>query len=265
MRKPADARTGRVDELTEARRRPSWLARGRDRRTTTALYHREDAPEISDADYDELRRRNQAIEARFPQLVRPDSPTQRVGAAPATAFAKVRHARPMLSLDNAFTEDEVRDFVARVRRFLKPAGDDAARRSSPSPRSTACRSACATRTALLVRGATRGDGTVGEDVTANLRTISDIPHALHGDRSAGVLEVRGEVYMEHAGLPGAERARGEAAGETTFANPRNAAAGSLRQLDTAITASRPLRFFAYAWGEAEPPFARHPQRTSSSS
>ncbi|CUA91958.1 NAD-dependent DNA ligase LigA [Pannonibacter indicus] len=212
-----------------------------------ARYHGEDAPVISDADYDALRQRNAAIEARFPELVRADSPSERVGAAPADGFGKVTHAVPMLSLDNAFSDEDVRDFVGRVRRFLKfdPLMGELA--VTAEPKIDGLSLSLRYEKGVLVSAATRGDGSVGENVTANARTIADIPHEL----PAGVpevVEVRGEVYMSHADFA-ALNARMAGNGGKVFANPRNAAAGSLRQLNPEITASRPLRFFAYAWGQ----------------
>ncbi len=210
-------------------------------------YYQDDAPSVSDADYDALRQRNIAIEALFPDLVRADSPSRRVGAAPASKFAKVRHAVPMLSLGNVFDDAEVVDFANRVRRFLGlPADGDLAFTAEPKIDGLSC--SLRYEGGLLVNGATRGDGFEGEDVTANVRTISEIPDKLHGRNLPAVCEVRGEVYMSHADFF-ALNERQAAAGKPVFANPRNSAAGSLRQLDPAITAGRPLKFFAYAWGE----------------
>ncbi|HEU0045940.1 NAD-dependent DNA ligase LigA [Sphingomonas sp.] len=213
-------------------------------------YHTEDAPEISDAEYDALMRRNQAIEAAFPQLVRTDSPSRQVGAAPAGHLAKVAHARPMTSLDNAFSDEEVREFVARVRRFLK-LGDEEPVVLTAEPKIDGLSCSLRYEGGRLIQALTRGDGAVGEDVTANVTTIGDIPQALAGDAPA-IFEVRGEVYMEKAAFS-ALNARllaegGE--GARQFANPRNAAAGSLRQKDASVTRGRPLRFLAHGWGEA---------------
>ncbi|BBK33636.1 DNA ligase (NAD+) [Stella humosa] len=215
-------------------------------------YHQEDAPEISDADYDRLRRRNADIEARFPELVREDSPSRRVGAAPGQGFRKVRHARPMLSLDNAFSDEDVVAFFTSVRQFLRK--DEPFRSHPDAPIAVVAEPKIDGLSATLryeggrfVLGATRGDGEVGEDVTANLRTLDDVPQRLSGP-APDVLEIRGEVYMTRADFLALNQRR-QAAEEPLFANPRNGAAGSLRQHDPAITASRPLRFFAYSWGE----------------
>jgi DNA ligase (NAD+) len=223
------------------------------------LYHQQDAPEISDADYDSLRRRNNEIEAHFPELIRADSSSRRVGAAPAAGFSKVTHSVPMLSLENAFDEQDVRDFFAGIRNFFRRP-EDVARVAEDAievmaePKIDGLSAALRYEGGRLVLGATRGDGVTGEDVTANLRTLTSVPKTLAGKGWPQVLEVRGEVYMEREGFF-AVNAEREAAGEPVFANPRNVAAGSLRQLDPAITARRPLKFFAYAWGEASAPFA----------
>src|SRR5271170_7391166 len=224
------------------------------------LYHAKDAPEISDAAYDELRRRNAAIEARFPGLVRADSPSRRVGAAPAAGFAKVTHSAPMLSLENAFAEQDVRDFFDGIRNFFRRPEDLALVAEDKvevmaEPKIDGLSAALRYERGRLVLGATRGDGVTGEDVTANIRTIASVPPALAGGGWPEILEIRGEVYMERAGFF-AVNAEREAAGDPVFANPRNVAAGSLRQLDPTITARRPLKFFAYAWGEASQQFAR---------
>jgi DNA ligase (NAD+) len=224
------------------------------------LYHADVAPEISDAAYDELRRRNTAIEARFPELIRDDSPSRRVGAAPAAGFAKVTHRLPMLSLENAFAEEDVRDFFAGVRNFFRRPEDlalvaDDAIEVMAEPKIDGLSAALRYEHGRLVLGATRGDGVTGEDVTANIRTLKSVPSSLRGKGWPDILEIRGEVYMERAGFF-AVNAEREAAGEPVFANPRNVAAGSLRQLDPAITARRPLKFFAYHWGEASRPIAR---------
>jgi DNA ligase (NAD+) len=209
------------------------------------LYHDEDAPEISDADYDALVRENRELEALYPHLVRADSPSRRLGAAPTSNLAKVVHARPMLSLDNAFSDEEVVEFVARVRRFLSlPADAEVALTAEPKIDGLSC--SLRYESGELVLAATRGDGSVGEDVTANVRTIADIPQAIAG--APAVLEIRGEVYMSKADFAALNARQAEADGKI-FANPRNAAAGSLRQKDPAVTAARPLRFLAHGWGE----------------
>ena len=210
-------------------------------------YYRDDAPRITDAEYDALRQRNEAIEAHFPELVRPDSPSQRVGTAPAAGFEKVSHARPMLSLGNAFDDEDVREFVARVRRFLGLAEDEGVEVVA-EPKIDGLSVSLSYEDGRFVRGATRGDGATGENVTANLKTIQSLPKLVEGGMPR-VFDVRGEVYMSKADFADLNQ-RQEAAGAKIFANPRNAAAGSLRQLDSKITAARPLSFFAYAWGEA---------------
>ena len=209
------------------------------------LYHQQDAPEVSDAEYDALRQRNEAIEARFPDLVRADSPSRRVGAAPAGGFAKVRHRAPMLSLSNAFDAEDIAEFFARVRRFLNLG--EAPVELVAEPKIDGLSISLRYERGRFVQGATRGDGTEGEDVTANLRTLGDLPQAI-GDGAPDVLEVRGEVYIARDDFLNLNRVQ-EAAGAKVFANPRNAAAGSLRQIDTQVTAGRPLALFAYALGE----------------
>jgi len=211
-------------------------------------YHQEDAPEISDAAFDALVRRNAEIEARFPALVRDDSPSRQVGAAPAGHLRKMPHARPMLSLENAFADEEVREFLARVRRFLKLA-EDAPVVVTAEPKIDGLSASLRYERGRLVQGLTRGDGQVGEDVTANLRTVADIPQHLSGDDVPDIFEVRGEVYMSKADFAALNRRQAEAGGKI-FANPRNAAAGSLRQLDPEISRARPLCFLAHGWGEA---------------
>jgi DNA ligase (NAD+) len=210
-------------------------------------YYQDDAPRISDADYDALRKRFNAIEARFPEFVTSDSPSQKIGAQPSGRFAKVRHAVPMLSLDNAFAEADVVDFVARIRRFLK-LGEDDKIAFSAEPKIDGLSMSLRYEGGELVTAATRGDGAEGEDVTANIRTLEDVPKKLRGRNVPDVCEVRGEVYMTKQAFL-ALNERQKAAGDTIFANPRNSAAGSLRQKDPSITASRPLGFFAYSWGQ----------------
>ncbi len=236
-----------IDTLskTAAAKELEWLANeiaAHDRR-----YYLDDAPSVSDAAYDELRKRNAAIEARFPDLVRSDSPSHRVGAKASDKFAKVVHRVPMLSLDNAFSDEDVVDFVARVRRFLK-LGEASELVFTAEPKIDGLSASLRYEHGVFIRGATRGDGTEGEDITANLRTIRDIPLRLHG-RAPDAIEVRGEVYMTHTHFAALNK-RQEKEGRPLYANPRNSAAGSVRQLDPAITASRALNFFAYSWGQA---------------
>lgn len=237
-----------VDRLTEAEARVeleylATLLAGADR-----AYHQEDAPELSDADYDALKRRNAAIEVRFPALKRPDSPSDRVGAAPAAGFGKIQHAVRMLSLANVFTDEDVRDFDTRIRRYLG-FGPEHELAYTAEPKIDGLSLSLRYEAGWLVQAATRGDGETGEDVTANARTIGEIPQTLTG--APKVLEVRGEVYMKHADFQTLNRS-----GDRKFANPRNAAAGALRQLDPEVTRARPLSFFAYAWGELSEPLAQ---------
>ncbi len=234
----------KLDEL-EAAAELAQLAKeiaGHDKR-----YHADDAPTISDAAYDALKKRNAAIEGRFPQLIRSDSPSRRVGYAAAEKFAKVAHGVPMLSLDNAFDDEDVTDFVDRVRRFLGLKADDELIFTA-EPKIDGLSASLRYEKGKFVLGATRGDGEVGEDITANLRTLKEVPAVLRGRQIPDVIEVRGEVYLTHAAFAQINAAQAEA-GDKIFANPRNAAAGSLRQLDPSITAKRPLHFFAYTWGE----------------
>jgi len=210
-------------------------------------YYQDDAPSVTDAEYDELRKRFNAVETRFPEFVTCDSPSQKVGAAPSGRFKKVRHAVPMLSLDNAFAEEDVLEFVGRIRRFLK-LGDEERIDFSAEPKIDGLSMSLRYEGGELATAATRGDGAEGEDVTANIRTLKDVPHKLKGRNVPDVCEVRGEVYMTKKGFL-ALNERQKAEGSTIFVNPRNSAAGSLRQKDPSITASRPLGFFAYAWGE----------------
>jgi len=241
-----------LKEITEAEAANRLMRLAKEIARHDKLYHDQDAPQISDADYDALVRENRELEARFPQLVRADSPSKRLGAAPTSTLAKVAHARPMLSLDNAFSAEEVREFVARVRRFLSLS------ESEPVPVTAEPKIdglSCSLRyeRGRLVLAATRGDGTTGEDVTANVRTIRDIPQSIVG--APEVLEVRGEVYMTKADFEGLNE-RQEATGGKIFANPRNAAAGSLRQKDPTVTAARPLHFLAHGWGDVSEPLGQ---------
>jgi DNA ligase (NAD+) len=236
-------------ELSEAEAANRLIRLAKEIARHDKLYHDQDAPEISDADYDALVRENRELEERFPQLVRADSPSKRLGASPTSALAKVAHARPMLSLENAFSNEEVGEFVARVKRFLALPGDAfVAFTAEPKIDGLSC--SLRYERGELVLAATRGDGAVGEDVTANVRTIADIPQQIAD--APEVLEVRGEVYMSKEDFEALNQ-RQEAAGGKIFANPRNAAAGSLRQKDPSITAARPLRFLAHGWGELSEP------------
>ena len=236
-----------VDALTKAQARVELMRLTIEIEQHNDRYYQEDAPTVSDADYDALRARLNAIEARFPELVTTQSPSQKVGAAPSGRFAKVQHAVPMLSLGNAFSDEDVADFVERVRRFLRlPTEESAA--IVAEPKIDGLSLSLRYENGDLVRAATRGDGYTGEDVTANVRTIADIPHTLKGGDIPAICEIRGEVYILGKDFIGFNK-RAEKAGIQTAANPRNFAAGSLRQKDAAITASRPLKFFAYAWGE----------------
>jgi DNA ligase (NAD+) len=247
-----DRRGGGIEGLSEAAAAQRLAELAAEIEAHSNAYYQEDAPRISDAAFDALVEENRALEARFPHLVRDDSPSRRVGAAAASGFGKIRHARPMLSLDNGFTDEDAREFEARIRRFLQ---------LPPERQITFTAEAKIDGLSLslryeghrLVSAATRGDGAVGEDVTANAASVSGIPQTLPAD-APDVVEVRGEVYMRWADFEALNRAQADAGGKV-FANPRNAAAGSLRQIDPAVTASRPLAFFAHGWGELSAPLA----------
>jgi len=252
-----DTSTIPIDKLTPAQAKAELKRLAVEIGEHDKRYYQDDAPTVSDAVYDALRRRNNAIEQRFPDLIRVDSPSRRIGAPPAQKFAKIRHAVPMLSLGNAFSDNEVAEFVERVRRFLRlPQDEKVAIVAEPKIDGLSC--TLRYEGGRLANGATRGDGFEGEDVTANVATIKDIPNRLGGPAVPEICEIRGEVYMSHADFA-ALNERQEKQGKQIFANPRNAAAGSLRQLDSSITASRPLRFFAYSYGE----MSRVPAETQS--
>src|SRR5262245_48569318 len=249
MAKPAkqDATKVPVDDLTEKQAKAEHTRLDAEIKVHDTLYYQQDAPKLSDADYDALRNRYNAIEQRFPNLRTLESLSLKVGAAPSGRFAKVRHAVPMLSLGNAFSEEDVVDFVGRIRRFLRLTEDE--RLALPAgPKIDGRSMSLRYENGELASAATRGDGAVGEDVTANIRTLKDVPQQLKGKGIPAVCEIRGEVYMTKAAFL-ALNERQKAAGEPLYVNPRNTAAGSLRQKDPTITASRPLHFFAYSWGE----------------
>ena len=242
-----------VDALSEKDAKAELARLATEIKLADAAYYNDDDPHLTDAEYDNMRARNLAIETRFPHLKRKDSPTDRVGAALNETFAKATHGAPMLSLDNAFSDEDVEDFAARIRRFLG-VSDTEELALTAEPKIDGLSLSLLYVDGELVRAATRGDGTVGEDVTANAKTIETIPHTLAGTSWPERIEVRGEVYMSGADFL-AMNAAEETAGRKTFANPRNAAAGSLRQKDVSVTKSRPLKFFAYAWGESASAFA----------
>lgn len=239
-----------VEALTEQEARRELIALAMEIAAHDKRYYQEDAPLISDGEYDALRQRNDAIEARFPQLIRDDSPSKRIGAAPGKGFAKVTHSVPMLSLANAFNEEELHDFVERVQRFLSI---DEFPELIAEPKIDGLSFSARYENGKFIQGATRGDGKVGEDITENLKTIQNFPLQLQG-RYPALLEVRGEVFIGNKDFQLLNKAQAEA-GNPLFANPRNAAAGSLRQLDPTITAQRPLSYFVYSWGEMEPAIA----------
>lgn len=247
-----------VETLSEAEASAEHARLAREIGRHDKAYYQNDAPKVSDAVYDALRQRLEAVEARFPQLVDLFSPTQRVGVAPSGKFGEITHAVPMLSLGNAFNDEDVADFVGRVRRFLG-LSDEEPVAITAEPKIDGLSASLRYVKGQLVSAATRGDGTTGEDVTANIRTLKDIPQSLPGSDWPKVLEVRGEVYMSHADFAALNQ-RQEAAGKPAYKNPRNAAAGSLRQIDPNMTAQRPLKFFAYAWGELSEPLAENQMR-----
>lgn len=242
-----------IDALTEAQARKELARLVTEIRLADASYYGQDKPHLSDAVYDDLRRRNLAIEAQFPHLKRSDSPSDSVGIGPSDGFGKIEHGVPMLSLDNAFIDNDVQSFADRVRRFLGLASEESLVITS-EPKIDGLSLSLTYENGVLQRAATRGDGRVGEDVTANARTLNDVPSALTGSGWPERIEIRGEVYIANADFA-ALNVKEEAAGRKLYMNPRNAAAGSLRQKDPAITAQRPLKFYAYAWGEVSSPFA----------
>jgi DNA ligase (NAD+) len=246
---PRDLSQIAVDALTERQAKAEHARLEAEIRKHDEAYYQKDAPTVSDAEYDALRRRYEAIEAKFPELRTLESLSRKVGAAPARGFAKVRHAVPMLSLQNAFDAEEVADFVGRIRRFLNLATDEPLAFTA-EPKIDGLSMSLRYENRELVTAATRGDGYEGEDVTANVKTIEEIPHKLKGRKIPAVCEIRGEIYMTKDAFLALNKRQAEAGGQV-FANPRNSAAGSLRQKDPSITASRPLHFFAYSWGEIE--------------
>ncbi|WP_371395443.1 NAD-dependent DNA ligase LigA [Fretibacter rubidus] len=242
-----------VNDMSETQAKARLKAIAQEMKIADAAYYNDDAPLITDAQYDALRAENTAIEAAFPHLIRKDSPSNTLGAKPSGKFGKITHSVAMLSLDNAFTDADVTDFVIRVRKFLNHP-DDAPLAFTAEPKIDGLSAALRYENGVLVSGATRGDGKVGEDVTANLRTVDNIPKTLSGQGWPDILEVRGEVYIDHADFDTMNVAQ-VAAGKEPYKNPRNAAAGSLRQIDPEVTRSRPLKFFAYTWGEVSEAFA----------
>ena len=242
-----------VEALTEDQARKELARLVTEIKLADAAYYGEDAPHLTDAEYDALRQRNLAIEARFPTLKRSDSPSDKVSGAVSDGFGKIEHGVPMLSLDNAFTDEDVQDFADRIRRFLGLDGEEPLEITA-EPKIDGLSLSLTYQDGRLEKAATRGDGQVGEDVTANARTLDDVPEVLQGEGWPSRIEIRGEVYMNDEAFA-ALNAVEEAAGRKLYMNPRNAAAGSLRQTDPKVTAQRPRNFFAYAWGEVSEPFA----------
>lgn len=242
-----------VENLTEDQARKELARLATEIKLADAAYYVEDDPHLSDAAYDALRRRNLAIEAAFPHLKRSDSPSDSVGVAVKDGFGKIEHGAAMLSLDNAFSDEDVQDFTDRIRRFLGLSADEPVVITA-EPKIDGLSLSLTYEHGVLQQAATRGDGRVGEDVTANARTLQDVPEKLAGQGWPERIEIRGEVYINSADFAALNAAE-EAAGRKTYMNPRNAAAGGLRQKDPAVTAQRPLKFFAYAWGEISAPFA----------
>lgn len=242
-----------VDELDEKSARSELARLALEIKLADAAYYKDDAPHLTDADYDALRQRNLAIEAKFPKLKRKDSPTDSIGAPVSDGFGKIEHGVPMLSLDNAFTGDDVTEFAARIRRFLGLDDNDPLVMTA-EPKIDGLSLSLTYENGELIKAATRGDGRIGEDVTANARTLNDVPERLEGAGWPERVEIRGEVYMSTEDFTALNETEAEA-GRKTYMNPRNAAAGALRQKDARVTASRPLKFFAYAWGEVSAPFA----------
>ena len=232
-------------------KRIAWLSQ--EIRAADALYYQDDNPALTDAEYDALRKELIALETEHPHLIRKDSPTQSVGTKPSGKFGKIKHSVPMLSLDNAFSDEDVSDFAARVKRFLN-LPETTPMAFTAEPKIDGLSAALRYEKGQLISGATRGDGQVGEDVTANLSTLEIVPKTLSGSDWPDVLEIRGEVYIDHADFETMNAAQ-LAAGKSEYKNPRNAAAGSLRQIDPSVTAQRPLKFFAYTWGEVSAPLS----------
>ena len=243
-----------VEALTELDAKKEIKSLSMEIRIADAQYYGDDNPVLTDGEYDGLRKRLIALETAFPALIMKDSPTQTVGTKTSSKFGKIKHSVPMLSLDNAFNDEDVTEFVARIKRFLNLA-EDTPMAFTAEPKIDGLSAALRYEKGRLVSGATRGDGQVGEDITANLRTLDDVPKHLIGQGWPDVLEVRGEVYISLDDFAAMNQTQ-EAAGKAAYKNPRNAAAGSLRQIDPSVTATRPLRFFAYAWGELSAPIAQ---------